>query len=123
MTDARADALPPASPLDQDFSRPGRKPGKRSGWRLVRGAWKLLVGIKDLLVLAAMLLFFGLIFAALNARPGTKAITDGALLLKLDGPIVEQPETISPLAMLSGGKDAASISPARRGPRDRRGQG
>jgi protease IV len=103
MTDARADALPPASPLDQDFSRPGRKPGGRSGWRLVRGAWRLLVGIKDFLVLAAMLLFFGLIFAALNARPGTKAITDGALLLKLDGPIVEQPETIAPLAMLSGG--------------------
>ncbi|WP_322962899.1 signal peptide peptidase SppA [Sphingomonas fuzhouensis] len=102
MTDARADALPPASPLDQDFSRPGRKPGRRSGWRLVRGAWRLLVGIKDFLVLAAMLLFFGLIFAALNARPGTKAITDGALLLKLDGPIVEQPETVAPLALLSG---------------------
>ncbi len=102
MTDARADAIPPASPLDQDFSRPGRKPGRRSGWRLVRGAWRLLVGIKDFLVLAAMLLFFGLIFAALNARPGTKAITDGALLLKLDGPIVEQPEAIAPLAMLSG---------------------
>ncbi|MDQ1157198.1 protease-4 [Sphingomonas sp. SORGH_AS 950] len=102
MTDARADALPPASPLDQDFSRPGRKPGKRSGWRILKAAWRLLVGIKDFLVLAAMLLFFGLIFAALNARPGTKAITDGALLLKLDGPIVEQPETIAPLAMLSG---------------------
>ncbi len=42
MTDARADAIPPASPLDQDFSRPGRKPGRRSGWRLVRGAWRLL---------------------------------------------------------------------------------
>lgn len=102
MTDARADAFPPASPLDQDFSRPGRKGGRRSGWRLVRGAWRLLVGIKDFLVLAAMLLFFGLIFAALNARPGTKAITDGALLLKLDGPVVEQPEAIAPFAMLSG---------------------
>ncbi|MGE7207747.1 signal peptide peptidase SppA [Sphingomonas sp. NPDC019816] len=102
MTDARADALPPASPLDQDFSRPGRKAGRRSGWRLVRGAWRLLVGIKDLLVLIAMLLFFGLIFAALNARPGTKAISDGALLLKLDGAVVEQPEAIAPLAMLSG---------------------
>ncbi|MCT8002611.1 signal peptide peptidase SppA [Sphingomonas sanguinis] len=103
MTDARADAYPPTSPLDQDFSRPGRKRGKRSGWRIVKAAWRLLVGIKDFLVLAAMLLFFGLIFAALNARPGTKPITDGALLLKLDGPIVEQPETIAPLALLSGG--------------------
>ncbi|MET4896258.1 signal peptide peptidase SppA [Sphingomonadaceae bacterium jetA1] len=101
MTDARTDALPPPSALDQDFRKPG-KPGRRSGWRLVGGAWRLLVGIKDLLVLAAMLLFFGLLFAALNARPGTKPIGDGALLLKLDGPIVEQPETIAPLAMLSG---------------------
>src|SRR3989304_2609666 len=73
MTAARADALPPASPLDQDFSRPGRKPGGRSGWRLVRGAWGLLVGLKDFLVLGARRLFFGLIFAALNARPGTPA--------------------------------------------------
>ncbi|WP_343528329.1 signal peptide peptidase SppA [Sphingomonas sp.] len=102
MTDARADALPPASPLDQDFSRPGRKAGRRTGWRIVKAAWRLLVGIKDFLVLAAMLLFFGLIFAALNARPGTRPITDGALLLKLDGPIVEQPEAVAPLAMLSG---------------------
>jgi protease-4 len=36
--------------------------------KLVRGAWKLLVGIKDALVLVAMLLFFGALFAALNAR-------------------------------------------------------
>ena len=35
--------------------------------KLVRGAWKLLVGIKDALVLVAMLLFYviyGLVFAA-----------------------------------------------------------
>ena len=45
--------------------------------RLVRGAWKLLVGIKDGLVLIAMLIFFGLIFAALSARPNA-TIRDGA---------------------------------------------
>ena len=60
--------------------------------KLVRGAWKLLVAIKDGLVLVAMLLFFGLLFAALNARPGTKAIPTGALVLDLKGTIVEQPE-------------------------------
>ena len=70
--------------------------------KLVRGAWKLLVGIKDALVLIAMLLFFGLIFAALNARPGAVSIKDGALLLALKGSIVEQPEEAAPFGMLSG---------------------
>jgi protease-4 len=70
--------------------------------KLVRGAWKLLVAIKDGLVLIAMLLFFGLLFAALSARPGAKAISPGALVLDLDGTIVEQPEEQAPFAMLSG---------------------
>lgn len=70
--------------------------------KLVRGAWKLLVGIKDALVLIAMLLFFGLVFAALNARPGTKTIKDGALVLDLNGSIVEQPAEPAAFAALSG---------------------
>lgn len=70
--------------------------------KLVRGAWKLLVGIKDALVLVGMLLFFALLFAALNSRPGTPSIKDGALVLDLDGPIVEQPEEVPPLAFVSG---------------------
>jgi protease-4 len=71
--------------------------------KLVRGAWKLLVGIKDALVLCAMLLFFGLLFAALNTRPGAKAIGGGALVLDLDGTIVEQPAEASPFAAVSSG--------------------
>ena len=70
--------------------------------KLVRGAWKLLVAIKDGLVLIAMLLFFGLLFAALNARPGSKAIVPGALVLDLKGTIVEQPEEQTPFAAFSG---------------------
>ena len=70
--------------------------------KLVRAAWKLLVGIKDALVLVAMLLFFALLFAALNSRPTPGAIRDGALVLDLDGPIVEQPEEVAPFAFLSG---------------------
>jgi protease-4 len=70
--------------------------------KLVRGAWKLLVGIKDALVLIFMLLFFGALFAALNARPGAVSIHDGALDLDLDGTIVEQPHEVSPMALLSG---------------------
>lgn len=70
--------------------------------KLVRGAWRLLVGIKDALVLVLMLLFFGALFAALNARPGQRAIADGALLLRLDGAIVEQPSDQDAFASLSG---------------------
>ena len=70
--------------------------------KLVRGAWKLLVAIKDGLVLVAMLLFFGLLFAALANRPGKAAIADGALVLDLNGAIVEQPEVQPPFAALSG---------------------
>ncbi|MEG3152729.1 signal peptide peptidase SppA [Sphingomonas sp. ZT3P38] len=71
--------------------------------RLVRGAWKILVGIKDALVLIAMLLFFGLLFGALSAKPGPTTIRDGALVLRLDGQIVEQPEEADPFAAISGG--------------------
>jgi protease-4 len=70
--------------------------------KLVRGAWKILVGIKDGLVLIFMLLFFGILFAALSAKPNS-TVRDGALLLKLDGPIVEQPENVSPFAAMQGG--------------------
>ena len=70
--------------------------------KLVRGAWKILVGIKDALVLIAMLLFFGLLFAALSAKPSPASIHDGALLLRIDGQIVEQPEEADPFAAFSG---------------------
>ncbi|MFD1786857.1 signal peptide peptidase SppA [Sphingomonas floccifaciens] len=71
--------------------------------KLLRGAWKLLVGIKDFMVLALLLLFFGIMFAALNARPGAKPIGSGALVLDLDGRLVEQPTEVDPLAGLGGG--------------------
>jgi len=70
--------------------------------RLVRGAWKILVGIKDALVLAAMLLFFGLLFAGLNARPAPTTVSSGALVLDLNGQIVEQPSETDPFAALGG---------------------
>ncbi|UIJ45954.1 signal peptide peptidase SppA [Sphingomonas cannabina] len=70
--------------------------------KLVRGAWKLLVGIKDALVLILMLLFFGGLFAVLSARPNT-AIRDGALVVALDGRLSEQPEEVDPLASFGGG--------------------
>lgn len=70
----------------------------------VKSAWKVLVAIKDGLVLLAMLLFFGLILAALSWRPNPASVTEGALLVKLDGVIVEEPETSDPIAALIGGQ-------------------
>lgn len=72
--------------------------------RLVRGAWKLLVGIKDFLVLVLMLMFFAGLFALLSYKPNKAAIHDGALLLALDGTIVEQPEQPDPFARFGGGQ-------------------
>ncbi|HET9628562.1 MAG TPA: signal peptide peptidase SppA [Novosphingobium sp.] len=68
-----------------------------------RKVWHLLVAIKDGLVLLFMLLFFGALYAVLAMRPGPGAVTDGALLLRLKGPVVEEPATPDPLAVLSSG--------------------
>ena len=59
--------------------------------KFVKAVWKLLVGIKDALVLIFMMLFFGLLYAGLSARPA--AIGEGVLDLNLKGAVVEQPET------------------------------
>ena len=77
--------------------------------KLVRGAWKLLVGVKDALVLAFMLLFFGALFAALSMRPNPTAIGEGALVLDLSGSLVEQPEETDPLAQLGAGRVAQQV--------------
>lgn len=70
--------------------------------RLLRGLWKLLVGVKDVLVLLFMLIFFGLLYAALSITPNASAGTgSGALLIDLDGSLVEQPRNVDPVALLS----------------------
>lgn len=74
--------------------------------KLVRAAWKLLVGIKDALVLLFMLLFFAALFAALTARPNPATVTDGALVVALRGQLVEQLEETDPFAGLAGGQMA-----------------
>jgi len=70
--------------------------------KVLRGLWKLLVGVKDALVLLLLLLFFGTLYAGLTARPNPKLASSGALLVKLDGAVVEQPEDADPLAIISG---------------------
>ncbi|MET0247279.1 MAG: signal peptide peptidase SppA [Sphingomonas sp.] len=73
--------------------------------KLVKGAWKILVGIKDGLVLIFMLLFFIFLFAALSVRPNQAAIRDGALLVTLDGTITEQPQDPDPLGAFGSASD------------------
>lgn len=65
-----------------------------------RKVWKLLVAIKDGLALLLLLLFFLAVYAALTARPNAGAVRNGALLLKLDGTIVEEPAIPDPVAQL-----------------------
>ncbi|MBB3033530.1 signal peptide peptidase SppA [Alteriqipengyuania lutimaris] len=65
-----------------------------------KNVWKLLVAIKDGLALLFLLLFFALLFAILTARPGPAGIKDGALMMNLDGFIVEERAPIDPFAAL-----------------------
>jgi protease-4 len=61
--------------------------------KFVRAIWKLLVGIKDALVLILLILFFGGLYGALSARPA--AVKEGVLDLNLNGSVVEQPARLT----------------------------
>jgi len=69
-----------------------------------KNVWKLLVAIKDGLSLLFLLLFFALLFAILTARPSPASVRDGALLLELDGVIVEERSQIDPFQALLAGE-------------------
>ena len=62
--------------------------------------WRLLVGIKDALALIFLLLFFSALFAILSARPNPGMVREGALLLDIDGSVVEEVSAIDPLQAL-----------------------
>jgi len=62
--------------------------------------WRLLVGIKDALALLFLLLFFWALFMVLASRPSPGAVREGALLLELDGSVVEEVAPVDPLNML-----------------------
>jgi protease-4 len=74
--------------------------------KLVRGAWKILVGIKDFLVLVVMLLFFTGLFAVLSHKPNSASIRDGALVVALDGTLTEQPSEPDPFSGFGAGGSA-----------------
>ncbi|MCL4673121.1 MAG: signal peptide peptidase SppA, partial [Sphingomonadaceae bacterium] len=65
--------------------------------------WRLLVGIKDGLSLVFLLLFFMALYSVLTARPSPAQVREGALLLQLDGVIVEERTPVDPLETLLSG--------------------
>lgn len=66
--------------------------------------WRLLVGIKDGMSLVFLLLFFMALYAILTARPSPAQVREGALLLELDGVVVEEKAEIDPLTVLLSGE-------------------
>ena len=65
----------------------------------VRGAWRFLLGVKDAVGILLLLVFFIGLWAALHTR--NPKVPDGsALVLDLDGPVVDQASERSPLAGL-----------------------
>jgi len=68
--------------------------------RFVGAIWKLLVGIKDALVLIFMLIFFGFLYVGLRSTPNK--VGDGVLVMDLHGTITEQPSAPSTTELLAG---------------------
>ena len=68
--------------------------------KFARKVWKLLVAIKDGLSLILLLMFFTGLYAVLTMRPNAGQVREGALLLKLDGSVVEEPAEIDPVTLL-----------------------
>lgn len=68
----------------------------------LRAVWRFIVGVKDVLVLCFLLLFFAGLYALLSMTPGERPVRthEGALLVQLDGTLVEQPEAVDPFSIL-----------------------
>ncbi|NBC35208.1 signal peptide peptidase SppA [Novosphingobium sp. FSY-8] len=75
-----------------------------------RKVWRWLVAIKDGLVLLAMLLFFGALYGVLTMRPAEPRVREGALLIRMDGVVVEEPHDTDPLAALKSGDNPKEIA-------------
>ncbi len=72
-----------------------------------KSAWRILVAIKDGLALVLLLIFFGVLYVLLTSSPNPNAARDGALMLSLNGSIVEQQESLDPMAALTGALPAS----------------
>ena len=70
---------------------------------VVRGFWRVLVGVKDLLVLMLLLLLFIALWSLLSSRAPSPVPQGSALVIDLDGAIVDQATERSPVQLLTGG--------------------
>ncbi|MEP1421585.1 MAG: signal peptide peptidase SppA [Erythrobacter sp.] len=68
-------------------------------------AWKIIVGIKDGLVLMFMLLFFIALFSVLSASPNPGQVREGALFIDMTGYVVEEKSEVDPLQTLLSGAE------------------
>lgn len=66
--------------------------------------WRFLVALKDGLALLFLLLFFTLLYALLSIRPAPGQVHSGALLLELDGYVVEEASAVDPWNIILGGQ-------------------
>ncbi len=74
-----------------------------------RGTWRFLVGVKDLLVLLLLLLVFGLLWAALSQSGAVAVPGGGALVLNLEGALVDQAAETDPTQALLGSQGLREI--------------
>ncbi|MET0362084.1 MAG: signal peptide peptidase SppA [Sphingobium sp.] len=72
----------------------------------IKGAWRILMVVKDALTLLLLLGFFALIYAAISAIRPAPAPVNGALYVSLDGALVEQPSESDPLALVGQGENS-----------------
>ncbi len=70
---------------------------------ILRALWRFLVGVKDALVLVVLLIFFIGLWAALSNRAPLSVPSGAALVLNLNGSLVDQARERSPFASLGGG--------------------
>lgn len=89
---APAVSVPHHSPSVQSTAPRSNHKVKSSNRAFLGKAWRIIVAIKDALALLFLLLFFWLLFSYLAGSPNPTSVAgDGALVLKLNGSIVEQP--------------------------------
>jgi protease IV len=69
---------------------------------LLKRIWRWAMTLKDGLALIALLLFFGIVFKLMSGGPNPADMRGGALLVELDGVLVEQVEEADPKALLLG---------------------
>jgi len=112
MTDTTANTPnDPAGPWAIPVRRPLPGDDKpRSSTSFPRKVWRLLVAIKDALALIFLLLFFVVLFGLLAGRPNAGLpVSEGALLIELDGIVSEQPAEVDTVTALSGGNQLQEI--------------